>query len=138
MLYAGLFWGAARTAGSSGSRATGAANQIKFRAPGAAAYTTLTADTIDSSGLATNDYSAYRDVTSLVAGRAAPAPTGAPTSRPPPVPTGTARWSLVVAIGDPTAPLRDLTVFNGYATLTNTETVNDDHLRLPRPAVRAR
>ena len=26
------------------------------------------------------------------------------------------------AIGDPTAPLRDLTVFNGYATLTNTET----------------
>ncbi|MGG5258682.1 CARDB domain-containing protein [Phycicoccus avicenniae] len=122
VLYAGLFWGAARTAGTGGSAAAGTANQIKLRAPGEAAYTTLTADTIDSSGLATNDYSAYKNVTSIVQGAGAGTYWGADISAA----TGADRygaWSLVVAIGDPTAPLRDLSVFNGYATLTNTETV---------------
>ncbi|MBB2987761.1 DUF7507 domain-containing protein [Terracoccus luteus] len=122
VLYAGLFWGAARTAGQNGNAATGNPNQLKFRAPGAAAYTTLTADTVDSSGLSTNDYSAYKDVTSIVQAAGSGTYWGADISAA----TGSDRygaWSLVVAIGDPTAPLRDLTVFNGYATLTNNELV---------------
>ena len=105
-----------------GSPPSGTRNQLKFRVPGSTAYTTLTADTIDSSPLSTNDYSAYKNVTSLVQAGGSGAYWGADISAA----TGEDRygaWSLVVAIGDPTAPLRDLTVFNGYATLTTNETV---------------
>ncbi len=122
VIYAGLFWGAARAAGSGGSAASGNANQLKFRTPAAGTYSTLTADSIDSSGLSTNDYSAYKDVTALVQTGGSGAYWSADISAA----TGTDRyasWSMVVAIADPAAPLRDLTVFNGYATLTSNETV---------------
>jgi len=124
VIYAGLSWGAARAAGSGGSAATGTATQIKFRAPGATGYTTLDATTIDTqSPTTTNDYSAYRDVTSIVQGAGAGTYWGADIVAA----TGADRyagWSLVVALEDPNAPLRDLNVFSGYATVTNNEVVN--------------
>ena len=43
VLYARLIWGARLTAGTSGSAGTGAPGTAKFRAPGATAYTTITA-----------------------------------------------------------------------------------------------
>ncbi|PUA79781.1 DUF11 domain-containing protein [Nocardioides currus] len=123
VLYAGLFWGAARTAGTGGTAATGTVGNIKFRAPGAAGYTTLSAGQVDNQTSATNDYSAYRDVTSIVQGAGAGTYWGADIAAA----TGADRyagWSLVVAIEDPSAPLRDLSVFSGYATVTGTEVVD--------------
>ena len=124
VLYAGLFWGAARTAGASGTAASGTPGTIKFRTPGQTGYTSLSADRVDTNTLATSDYSAYRNVTSLVQGAGA----GTYWSADMVAATGTDRyagWSLVVALEDPTAPLRDLSVFSGYATVTGTtETVD--------------
>jgi hypothetical protein len=66
VLYAGLFWGGARTAGTSGSAAAGAVGTMRLRTPGSSTYTTVTADRVDNQTSATNDYSAYRNVTNLV------------------------------------------------------------------------
>lgn len=67
ILYAGLFWGAATTAGTNGRAATGTLSQLKLKAPGATTYTTISAsrplDRMTTGGL---DYSAYADVTSIV------------------------------------------------------------------------
>ncbi|NYE35991.1 putative repeat protein (TIGR01451 family) [Nocardioides cavernae] len=123
VLYAGLFWGAARAAGNSGSAATGTAEAIKFRTPGAAGYTTLTADRIDNQTTGNLDYSAYKNVTAQVQAAGAGTYWGADIAAA----TGVDRygaWSLVVAVEDPNAPLRDLTVFSGYATVTNNDIID--------------
>ncbi|WP_299921853.1 hypothetical protein [uncultured Nocardioides sp.] len=123
VLYAGLFWGAARNAGNSGSAAAGTPGNIRFRAPGASTYTTLAADRIDNQTTGNLDYSAYRDVTSIVQGAGAGTYWGADIAAA----TGVDRyagWSLVVAVEDPSAPLRDLTVFSGYATVTNNDVID--------------
>lgn len=123
VIYAGLFWGGARTAGNGGTAATGTAENIKFRAPGQAGYTTLAADRIDNQSGGNSDYSAYRNVTSIVQGAGAGTYWGADIAAA----TGADRygaWSLVVAIEDPNAPLRDLTVFSGYATVTNNDIID--------------
>ncbi|CAM3715836.1 hypothetical protein [Nocardioides zeicaulis] len=123
VLYAGLFWGAARVAGTNGVAASGAVDTIRFRVPGSTTYSTLTADRVDNQSSATNDYSSYRNVTSLVQSAGAGTYWGADVAAA----TGVDRyagWSLVVAVEDPAAPLRDLTVFTGYATVTQTEIVD--------------
>ncbi len=123
VLYAGLFWGAARVAGTNGVAASGPVDTIRFRTPGTSDYTALTADRVDNQSSATNDYSSYRNVTSLVQSAGAGTYWGADIAAA----TGTDRyagWSLVVAVEDPAAPLRDLTVFTGYATVTQTEIVD--------------
>ncbi len=123
VIYAGLFWGAARGAGSGGDPASGAVDDIRFRAPGASAYSTLTAERLDNQTSGNRDYSAYRDVTSLVQDAGPGTYWGADIAAA----TGRDRyagWSLVVALADPSAPLRDLTVFSGYATVKNREIVD--------------
>ena len=123
VLYAGLFWGAARSAGTGGNAATGSPGAMKLRAPGATGYTTLTADRIDNQTSGNLDYSAYKNVTSVVQGAGAGTYWGADIAAA----TGVDRygaWSLVVAIEDPNAPLRDLTVFSGYASVTNNDIVD--------------
>ncbi|MDT0187071.1 hypothetical protein Q9S36_43490 [Microbacterium sp. ARD31] len=124
VLYAGLFWGAARAAGTDGVDASGPVDTIRFRAPGSSGYSTLTATRTDyQSSSVTYDYSAYRDVTALVQGAGAGTYWGADVAAA----TGVDRyagWSLVVALEDPAAPLRDLTVFNGYATVIKNEIVD--------------
>jgi uncharacterized repeat protein (TIGR01451 family) len=123
VLYAGLFWGGARNAGTGGTTATGTAEQIKFRTPATGSYSTLTADRIDNQTTGNLDYSAYKNVTAQVQAGGAGTYWGADIVGA----TGADRyaaWSLVVAIEDPNAPLRDLTVFNGYATVTNNDVID--------------
>ncbi|WP_134765679.1 DUF11 domain-containing protein, partial [Nocardioides sp. 1609] len=103
-----LFWGASTTA-------SGASSTIRFRTP-AAGYQTLTSDGRDTQA---GHYSAYRDVTDLVRAGGAGTYGGADI----PLAFGSADqyagWSLVVAVADPAAPLRDLSIFSGYASVSN-------------------
>lgn len=120
VLYARLVWGGRQTAGSNGAAATGTIGQVKFRAPNAAAYTTLTATTTIAPNITGTDalpYQASIDVTSrvLAAGNGTywigdiRAATGEDRY---------AGWSLIVAYRNPSLPLRDLSIFEGFADVT--------------------
>jgi uncharacterized repeat protein (TIGR01451 family) len=118
VLFAGLYWGARTAAGSGGAAARNAAarNLVKFKAPGASAYTQLTADQLDdgTGGI----YQGFADVTDQV--RAAgngqytvadvQASTGADTL---------AGWSLVIAYRDTSQPARNLSVFDGIKSISS-------------------
>jgi uncharacterized repeat protein (TIGR01451 family) len=106
VLFAGLYWGAES---SSGSR-----NQVQFRIPGGA-YQTVTASEVVVAGA---DYAAFADVTSDVSalGNANGTYWVADLQGT----TGfnqNAGWALVVAYEDDGAPLRNLTVFDGYLSI---------------------
>lgn len=65
VLYAGLFWGAAQTAGAGGRALVGPREQLKLRVPGATSYQTVTATRpVDVLSTGNRDYSAYADITS--------------------------------------------------------------------------
>jgi uncharacterized repeat protein (TIGR01451 family) len=125
VLFAGLYWGADTSAGTNGAAAREAAanGKVLLKVPGAAAYTTLgpTGTVLDNgTGTSTNRYQGFIDVTSLV--KAA----GAGTYTTANVQAGTgadryAGWSLVVAYRDTSMPPRNLTVFDGYKTISATE-----------------
>ncbi|WP_237744919.1 DUF7507 domain-containing protein [Kribbella catacumbae] len=140
VLYAGLFWGAARSAGNGGSGTTSDGTTMKLRVPGAAAYTAVTSSQTDYLSGSNRDYSSYVDVTEQVRSAGSGTYWGAD------VPTGTggdryAGWSLVISYQDPTAPLRDLTVFGGYARITGSDvnqTTLSGFLAPPAGAVNAR
>lgn len=123
VLYAGLFWGAAVTAGAGGTAATGAiGTTIKLRPPGAAAYQTITASTTDRLTTGNRDYSSYADITSIVQAGGAGMYWGADISAA----TGSDRyggWSIVVAYSNPNLPLRDLNVFSGYASVQTNQVI---------------
>ncbi|CAB4932684.1 unannotated protein [freshwater metagenome] len=118
VLFAGLYWGARTAAGSGGSAARNipARNTVKFKAPGAAAYTSMTADTLDdgSGGI----YQGFADVTDEVKAGGngqytvadVQASTGADTL---------AGWSLVIAYRDTTQPARNLSVFDGIKSISS-------------------
>ncbi|WP_018681194.1 DUF11 domain-containing protein [Actinokineospora enzanensis] len=122
VLYARLIWGGRTVAGTNGVVPTKAVNTARFRAPGATAYTTYTATTlIQPTALVTSDggpYQASIDVTSVVkaagGGTYAVADIGAATGM-----DRYAGWSLVVAYRNPTLPLRNLRVFEGFADITS-------------------
>ena len=124
MLYAGLYWGAGTTAGTGGVAApTNGDRSLLFKTPGASTYTRMQPQVLDRLTTLANDYSAFYNVTNIVKAAGSGDYWGAD------IQAGTGRdrygaWSLVVAYADPTAPLRDLSVFNGYATVTGTETVD--------------
>jgi uncharacterized repeat protein (TIGR01451 family) len=117
VLFAGLYYGADRSAGSPGG--TGAPNRLALntvllRAPGDSAYRTLTAGQLDEIG---TRFQGFVDVTTLV--KAA----GGGTYTVANVQSGTgpdryAGWSLVVAYGDATQPGRNLTIFDGFQTVS--------------------
>jgi uncharacterized repeat protein (TIGR01451 family) len=124
ILWAGLYWGADTSQGTGGTAANAALrNQIKFAVPGGS-YQTVTATQVDASNAATNRYSAFVEVTSLVQAG------GAGTYRTADIQAGTgadryAGWSLVIVVRDPAQPLRNLTVFDGLQTVsTSATTVN--------------
>jgi large repetitive protein len=140
VLFAGLYWGADTSAGStigtpaphaaSGCPAppltntvTCSANVVGLQVPGGSGYSPVTANTsnpadfIVSSGSATR-YTAFANVTSLV--QAA----GAGTYSVANVQAGTggdryAGWTLVVAYEDLTQPPRNLTVDDGLITVSS-------------------
>ena len=122
VLFAGLYWGADTSAGAGGGVAApnaGARNQVGFLAPGASGYATITASQVDNSPApAQTRYSAFADVTSLV--QAAGGGTYAVGN----VQAGTgqdryAGWTLVVAYEDLTQPPRNLTVDDGFITVSS-------------------
>ncbi|MEV4418624.1 hypothetical protein AB0L40_01450 [Patulibacter sp. NPDC049589] len=116
VLFAGLYWGARTAAGSGGAAAkeVNARNKVKFKVPGATAYTSLTADTLDdgTGGI----YQGFDDVTAQVKAAGAgqytvadvQASTGADTL---------AGWSLVIAYRDTAQPARNLSVFDGIKSI---------------------
>jgi uncharacterized repeat protein (TIGR01451 family)/LPXTG-motif cell wall-anchored protein len=107
VLWAGLYWGAQSNAATR--------NTISFRQPGAATYTTLTGAIVGNNGA---DYQAFRDVTSLVSAAGNGDYWGGNVQ----LTAGSnqyAGWSLVVAYRNPTLPMRNLTVFDGYGIIQN-------------------
>lgn len=112
VLWAGLYWG--------GYSNNAARNTVRLQTP-VAGYTTLTAAQTDANG---SVYKCFADVTTLVrAGmggtyRAANVySTSGQSNRH-------GGWSLVVAYGLATDPPRNLVVFDGYALVSGTTTVN--------------
>jgi uncharacterized repeat protein (TIGR01451 family) len=122
ILFAGLYWGANSRAGASGGQAApnaNAKNTVRFATP-TNAYVAVTANRVDE-GTATSQVGAYQgfaDVTALVSAG------GAGTYTTANVQTGRgldryAGWSLVVAYHSPSAPPRNLTVFDGFETVNS-------------------
>ncbi|HZX08670.1 DUF7507 domain-containing protein, partial [Kribbella sp.] len=141
VLYAGLFWGAARGAGRGGTSTSDDGTTMRLRLPGKSTYQTVKADRTDYLNTGSkNDYSSYLDVTDLVRAGGNGEYWGAD------VPTGTgadryAGWSLVIAYQQADEPLRDLSVFNGYAKVSSGEPVRTSisgFLAPPSGAVNAR
>jgi VCBS repeat-containing protein len=112
VLWAGLYWmgSAASTNSSRGS--------VKFATP-SAPYTTI-AGTVTTGVVATlggQPYSAVADVTSLV--QASGTYTVADVTTTVGGLNARGGWSLVVVIRDPSQPLRNLSVFDGYAEINS-------------------
>ncbi|MEP6954872.1 MAG: hypothetical protein ABI950_12505 [Solirubrobacteraceae bacterium] len=98
VLWAGLYWSGDTAAPGIGSAApTPAANNtVQLKGPGAAAYTTLTAATLDTDALRTTRYQGFADVTSQVTAGG----TGSYTVANVQAATGTkaySGWALLVA-----------------------------------------
>ena len=138
---AGLYWGARQAAGAKGRAGVGDRKTMQLRVPGAD-YRTFTSQA--EFGPKTSGDPAYQefaDVTTAVRGAGSGGYWGAD------VVAGTgedryAGWSLVVVLRDPTQPLRNLTVFDGFADVgqgnPQTVDVNDFlHHHEHRPGRRA-
>ena len=116
VLFAGLYWAGDTSAGARGAAAPtpSARNTVRMKVPGATTYSTVTAATLDSNG---TRFSGFVDVTETVR-QAGP---GAYTVANLQSGKGEDRygaWDLVVAYRDPTQPARNLTVFDGLATIS--------------------
>ncbi len=128
ILFAGLYWGAKSVAGG-GSGALPPPNaaaqaSVKFQAPGAATYSTVTGTVIGTTPDSGTNYHAFADVTAQVtaAGAGSYAVADVQAGRGSNTWGG---WSLVVAYRDPAAPFRNLTVFDGYQFIASSNpTVN--------------
>jgi uncharacterized repeat protein (TIGR01451 family) len=123
VLFAGLYYGGRLTAGSGGSPPpnAGARNAVLFKAPGDASYRSVTAGQVDD---ASTQYQGFVNVTAIVAAA------GAGTYWTANVQLGTGLsdassggWALVVAYGNPAAPSRNLSVFDGLQNVSSSGTV---------------
>ena len=118
VLFAGLYWGADTSAGVGGSAAPtpSAKGTVQFAVPGSP-YTAVTASQVDTSTSLPNRYQGFADVTSLVQGA------GSGTYGVADVQAGTGNdryggWAMIVAYHDGTQPPRNLTVFDGFQTVS--------------------
>jgi uncharacterized repeat protein (TIGR01451 family) len=127
VLFAGLYWAGDTSAGATVGTVRGAAaptpasrGTVLMRVAGATAYgPPVSAATLDSNG---TRFSGFADVTDAVR-QAGP---GAYTVANIQSGTGGDRygaWDLVVAYRDPTQPARNLTVFDGLATISQSTPV---------------
>ena len=134
VLFAGLYWSSNPKAGNTITGTNGyvgvptaapsaaAKGQVKLTVPGQSSSTTVTASSVDAVGSGTVEYGAFADVTVQVKAAGAGSYTVAN------IQAGTggdrgAGWSLVVAYADPSEPLRNLTVFDGFESVTGTAEV---------------
>ncbi len=112
ILFAGLYWGADTSRGTGGNPAPNAAERGTVRlATPTSTYAVVNASQIDVSG---SRYSAFADVTAQVSAG------GAGTYRVSSIQAGTgadryAGWALVVVVGNPALPPRNMVVFDGFA-----------------------
>ncbi len=124
VVFAGLFWGGNTLGGTGGANAPNAANRdrVFFRTPGMAGYQQVVATSTDvdtNSSAAFPVYHAYLDVTNMLTGLPN---SGNGTYSVADIQSGTgssglgdwAGWTLAVAYSNPTQPLRNLNVFNGF------------------------
>lgn len=118
--FAGLYWSGYRIAGADGGAAApdaAAALSVKFAA-GSGSYTALIGQFVGQETTGGKSYQAFADVTSLVALHRSAEYTVANVQAG----TGSNQyggWALVVAYVDPSAPMRNLTVFDGYAKVAS-------------------
>jgi uncharacterized repeat protein (TIGR01451 family) len=117
VLWAGLYWGARSTIASR--------DQIKFKPANSGFYSTLLAAQLDSTTAASNAYQGFTDVTAQV--RSAGSGTYWVADITAEVGQDTTGfyggWSLVVVYRDVNQPLRNLTVFDGFASVSNGQNV---------------
>lgn len=118
VLFAGLYWGA----GASGDQAKGRppvdAGTVRMATPSGATYSTVTGSvtTISTSG-SNKTYSGFADVTAQV--RAAGRGTYVVADVKGDLGVNHfAGWSLIVVYGDPTEPVRAMSVFDGLVSVT--------------------
>ena len=123
VLFAALVWGG-RTTGTSGVSNNSALRQTaRLTVPGATAAATVTATQVDvgvAEGVGTA-YQSYLDVTGLVAAAGSGDYTLANVQSASGAVNQYAGWSLVVAVSDPSAPARNLTVFTGLASVATSD-----------------
>jgi uncharacterized repeat protein (TIGR01451 family) len=122
VLWAGLYWGGRVQAGVLGRGAPNpvARNTVKLRAPGAAAYASISATRCDESVGTFTDYQCFADVTQRIVAQ----PNGVFTVADLQLGTGQNRfggWGLIVAYRDPDAPIRNIVVYDGYANVIRSE-----------------
>jgi len=115
VLFAGLYWG--------GDSSAPERRAVKLDTPAPGGYVDLVGSTLDTATIDPNIYQASVDVTSLV--QAGGSGTygvanvrGAPESSTEQVINRWAGWSLVVAYRDPSAPRRNLAVYDGIQTVS--------------------
>ncbi|WP_433827507.1 Ig-like domain-containing protein [Actinoplanes sp. CA-015351] len=124
VLFAGLYWGADPSAGSSVGALLGAAaptaankNKVRFRTPAGPVWNPITASSLYAIS-ATGAYQGFADVTALVAGAGngvygvADIQSGRGTDR-------YAGWTLVIAYANPAEALRSLRVYDGFGSITS-------------------
>ena len=115
ILWAGLYWGARLTAGDNGAPAPPAGRtQMKLRPPGAAGYQTITGQVVFGPVGSDQAYQRFANITSIVQAAGTGDYWGADVAAG----TGVDRyggWSMAVVFRNPTLPLRNLTVFDGFA-----------------------
>ncbi len=128
VLFAALVWG-----GRNGKTATSHANRslagnVRLFTPDAVDHP-VTATTLNDNFVATGNadvaYSGYADVTNIVK----QAGTGKYTVADVQSKEGTnqyAGWALVVAVSNPAAPMRNLTIFSGFGEVTNSGSAKID------------
>jgi uncharacterized repeat protein (TIGR01451 family) len=115
VLFAALVWGGrTNTTGLNADPAL--RGTVRLTAPGGGA-STLTADRVDVAP--DSAYQGYVDVTDLVAQAGSGTYTVANVQSTTGAANNYAGWALVVAVSDPAKPMRNLTVFNGYASVGN-------------------
>lgn len=118
VLFAALVWGGRTETFNATSSNSALRGNVKLKVPGAPGYRDLTATQVDVN-TADNGYQSYLDVTGIVA----TAGSGLYTVANVQSTTGTtddyAGWSLVVAVSDPEAPARNLTVFTGFGSVAS-------------------
>ncbi|MDR9369579.1 hypothetical protein Q5424_10840, partial [Conexibacter sp. JD483] len=117
VLFAGLYWGGRVTAGTRGAvaPAAGARGAVLLRTPASGGYVPVSGSVADSAAVP-GAYGGFADVTAqVVAGGA-----GQYTVANVQAGTGLDRyagWGLVIVYRSATQPLRNLTVFDGLATI---------------------
>jgi uncharacterized repeat protein (TIGR01451 family) len=118
VLWAGLYWGARLTAGTGGVAPTSPRNQMSLRGPKDTTYRTIPSSVEFGPNGTDQAYQEFADVTSIVQSEGAGTWWGANVAAA----TGMDRyagWTLVVVYSNPTLPLRNLTVFDGFASVSS-------------------